>query len=375
MRWEPKLAKAPVRAEEVWDTNERILQEWNAHVGKRGAANTQRNHRVYVRVFVGFFDALVTTLDRSDMEAFVSRISTKCAKLMNGAEPQCLAKQPIATCPLLTGMPGDVCPRYQALDPSGVWSYICSVNRFYEWLIEEGRVAKNPMVSVMRDFASRHSELWDERRRKPRRRELKVEDVRTLVTRSPPHHAMAYLLMAKCFMRIHEVLKLRADPLHFNIQEGWMDIPSNWMLGNKRKGNKRIILDAELRRFIRTVYWPWREDHIARTPAGDPAHDAFLITTFGKPWGKAAQHNLNTTLHTDAVRLGLMTGRERRREERVNSHGFRAFASTWARSKGISSLDLLCIRGDIAPGSLEFYDHYLARLPGLYRQFAPSGLT
>lgn len=46
-----------------------------------------------------------------------------------------------------------------------MWSYVCAVNRFYEWLLEDGRITHNPCLPVMRDYASRHSGFFDERRR------------------------------------------------------------------------------------------------------------------------------------------------------------------------------------------------------------------
>jgi len=93
MSWNAKLAKAPSKTLEQWATNQRLQVEWEAHVARRGAKNTQRNHRVYVAAFLRSFDALATTLEREDIEAFVSRIGTKCAKLINGAAPSCIAKK------------------------------------------------------------------------------------------------------------------------------------------------------------------------------------------------------------------------------------------------------------------------------------------
>lgn len=372
MKWNDKLRKAPSRSLEPWITNERVQEEWERHVRKRGAKNTQRNHITYLRVFFRSFDDLVTTLERQDVEAFVERIGTKCAKLINGAEPQCLAKQPIQTCPVLHGIqPYKGCPRYQALDPSAVWSYICSINRFYEWLLEEGRVQANPCLPVMRDFASRHAALFDERRRKPRRRNLKIEEVRILVRDSPIHHGIAYMLMAKCFLRIHEVLKLSWDPDHCNLDEQWMDLPACWDLGDKRLGNPRIYLDAELLAWIRR-YRAWWEDHVKRRPDGQPAHHGFLITIFGLPWGKAAIQNFNRALQQRAIDLKLMTGKETHRKDRVNSHCFRAFATTYAKDRDVSPMNLQTLRGDLSPGSITRYDDYLKRLPELYQAYGPK---
>lgn len=371
MTWNQRLAKAPSKSLESWDSNERLQSEWEIHIARRVAKNTQRNHRVYVGAFLRSFDAVATSLQRDDIEAFVSRIQTKCSKLMNGRKPSCLAKQPITSCPLLTGATRfDSCPRYRPLDPVGVWSYICSINRFYEWLLEEGRVARNPALPVMRDFASRHSALFDERRRKPRRRVLQLEEVRTLVTQSPIHHGIAYLLMAKCFLRIHEVLKLSWAEDYCNLEERWLDLPASHELGNKRLGNHRICLDAEALRWV-LRYRRWWEDRVERDDTGQPTTSNFLITTFGRAWGEAAIHNFNTALHKRATDLGLMTGQETERRDRINSHALRAFGTTVARSKGASDADVQLLRGDLAAGALERYDAYQARLPKLYQDFGP----
>lgn len=371
MSWGAPIDKAPDREPEPWLTNERILAEWDRHVSKRGAKTTQRNHRVYVAAFARMFTELLTTLGREDIEAFVERIEKKCSKLLFGNAPICRVGCDVSRCPLLReDVSFESCHRYQALDPVAVWSYICCVNRFYEWLVEEGRIARNPALPVMRDFASRHSALFDERRRKPRRRSLSKDDVRTLVRGSPIHHAIAYLLMAKCFLRIHEVLKLRLDPAFCNLNQGWMDIPVDWERGDKRKGNRRIILDAEARFWVRR-YLEWRSHHVQRDEDGNEVWDHLLISSTGAPWGKDAPHNLNTALQANAIRLNLMTGKETERSERINTHCFRAHATTTARANGIGHADLLLLRGDLAPGAIERYDDYLSRLPGIVAAFGP----
>jgi len=173
-------------------------------------------------------------------------------------------------------------------------------------------------------------------------------------------------------LRLHEVLKLRVDADYCNLEEGWMDIPTHWELPGKRKGNKRIILDAELLAWMRR-YLAWRDDHVKRDAAGKPVTETLLITVFGNPWGTGAIHNFNTALHKNCIRLKLMTGQERERRERVNSHGFRGFATTWARRTKIELQDLSLLRGDLASvgGIIDRYDAYLERLPGLYRAHAP----
>ncbi|MEK6974953.1 MAG: site-specific integrase [Candidatus Thermoplasmatota archaeon] len=372
MTWDVQLAKLPSQAAETWSSNADILEAWKRHVLRRGAKNSQRNNITFAGVFLRSFQVLVTSLETPDIEAFIAKMGRKCSKFINSQPPQCRGnKLSIASCPLLlVDVPYESCSGYKPLDPQGVWSYICAINLLYEWLVEEGRIARNPALAVMRDFASKHSALFDERRRKPRRRTLSQQDVRLLVTQSPINHAIGYLLMAKCFLRVHEVLKLRFDEEYCNLDEGWMDIPANRDLGDKRKGNKRLVLDSEAKRWIK-VYRLWWEDHVKRSDNGLPTTWTLLLTTFGKPWGSNAVHNFNTALHADAVRLGLMTGKETERQDRVNSHCFRAFSTTWARGKGISHADLQLLRGDLSPGALDRYDDYLSRLAGLYQSFGP----
>lgn len=370
MKWNDKIEKKPDRQKEEWTTNARIYDEWCRHVKRRGAKNTQRNHVTYGAVFTNNFDVPVTRLNRDDIQAFVDRIGTKCAKLMNGKVPQCLANQPVVSCPLLSGAAVDTCQRYQPLEPTAVWSYICTINRMYGWLLEEERVATNPALPVMRDYASKHAALFDERRRKPRRRIVRLAEVRLLVAGSPPHHSIAYLALSKCFLRVHEVLKLSWDADHCNLEEGWMDLPPCWELGDKRLGNPRIILDAELVAALRT-YRAWWEDHVKRDANGAPVTQRVLITVFGKPWGKAAIHNFNTALHKRCIALKLMTGTETQRKDRISTHSFRAFATSWARDAGIGTADLQTLRGDLSPGSIVRYDDYLRRLPELYRAYGP----
>lgn len=371
MKWTPQLGKAPSRKLEEWKTNAEVYEAWIAHVKKRGAKNTQRNLITYVGVFIAMFHPLVTTLERADIEKFVERISTKCARLMVGKRTECRGNRfDIQVCPLLAGQTGALCAGYKPLDPAGVWSYVCAINRFYDWLLVEGRIVANPALGVMRDYMANHALLFQERRNKPRRRNLVNAEISKLIKSSPLHHGIAYMVMAKCFLRIHEVLKLSWEPQYCDLEEGWMDIPRSWELGDKRQGNRRIIVDARLKYWV-LIYRKWWENTVKRDAEGNPVTQRFLITCRGRPWGSNAGHNLNTALHANAVNAELMDGSETEREDRVNSHCFRAYATTDARCLGAPFEVLQTMRGDLAPGSIQRYDDYIRRLPDLYRRYGP----
>lgn len=374
--WSPRLPKAPDRPQEPWTSNEQIWREWSDRIERRGKPNTQRNLRVGTRPLFRMFDpVLVTDLNEDDMATFVATIEKKCSRLLNGAKPKCRRSRDfdINACPFVTGNPVDTCPGYKPLQIGGTWAYICAINRLYDWLLVIGRVKMNPMLPVFHDFRSKHAAEFDDLVNNPRRRALTLDDVRTLVLGSPPNHAIGYLLAAKCYLRIHEVLLLTFDPRYCNIDEGWMIIPpAPPGEPRKRKGNSLIILDAEARAWLRWYRDTWWSAKVKRDEHGVPLTQEVMLTTFGMPWGANAEGNFcQGALHKDAERLGLMTGQEEAREQRINTHCFRAFATTWSRDRKIPDVDLALVRGDKIPGAVGRYDHYRPRLPRIYDEYAP----
>lgn len=381
MKWGPRLRKSAPRDEKVWESNEQILAEWTEHLRIHGYSENVLNHyptdlRVFMEVWgpPGPGQTLLTELEDPDIQAFIEAIGRKCSKLIRGEKPQCLKGHDLAKCPLLNTAENPetyhACPGYQPLIVSGVLSYLRSIQSFYRWLSESGYIKYNPANPVMGRFLQRHKADLQKLKRNPRRRVLKVEEVRRLVEGAPLHHAVAYAIAAKCFLREHEALKLRLGR-YCNLEEGWIEIPpESGKFGSKRLGNNRIIIDAELRPILER-YLVWRERKVKRDTSGQPLTDRLVLTIYGKEWGKGWAGNFRKTLHTDCVRLGIMTGKETKREERFNTHCFRAFATTWARDKGINDAQLHVLRGDKGSGAIDVYDFHLGRLPGLYQSFAP----
>lgn len=374
--WNPRPPKAPDIEMEPWTTPERVWKEWEARIERRGKPNTKRNLRIFTKpLFRMFHPVLVTDLNEHDMVTFVATIEKKCSRLLNGESPKCRKSRhyDIAACPFVTGQPFESCAGYRPLRIGGVWAYICAINRLYDWLLTIGRVRMNPMLPVFHDYRSRHAAEFEDLENNPRRRPLSLDDVRTLVMGSPPNHAIAYLLAAKCYLRIHEVLLLTFEPRYCNIDEGWMIIPpAPPGRPRKRKGNPVIILDAEAREWVRWYRDMWWSAKVKRDADGNPLTQDVVLTTFGMPWGGNAEGNFcQYALHGDARRLGLMTGNEEEREERINTHCFRAFATTWSRRLEVPQLDLNLLRGDKVPGAAGRYDHYRPRLPSIYGKYAP----
>jgi site-specific recombinase XerC len=372
MTWKPPLVQAPPQAQHVWRDNAEIREVYLAHLKAHYSTNTYRGYGSDITVFLGMWDqALVTTLQQPDIDRFLVVMAPKCAKLQNGATPSCRLGFDMAGCPLLKeGVPYTTCHRYQPLDVMALWSYLRTIHSFYEWLRENGHIGLNPATGPMRRFRRRHKAVFDERRRKPRRRRFSRAELRKLLHGSPIQHAIMYVLMAKCFLRIHEVLKLSLAPSHCNLQEGWMDIPVVEGWPGKRQGNARIILDGEALVWI-NKYLDWRDEHVKRDPLGNPITERLCINQNGEPWALSAIANFRTAMQKDCRRVGLMTGAETERQDRFGPHGLRAFATKAARDRRANDAELQVMRGDVAPGAIDRYDEYLDRLPDLYHRLGP----
>lgn len=375
--WDPKPAKAPDEGKEPWTNNVQIWGKWDERIERRGKPNTKRNLRMYTKpLFRMYPDTLITELNQQDMATFRDTMAGKCSRLMNGETPQCRRGNvyDITACPLLTGQPTSCCAGYAPLQIGGLKSYLASVNQMYAWFLEEGRITKNPMLPIFNDFLTDNKAAFEDLTNNPRRRVLTLEEVRTLVLKSPPQHAIAYLLSAKCFLRIHEALLLTFDPRYCNLDEGWMKIPPvppGWP--RKRQGNPDIILDAEAREWLRWYRDTWWTAKVRRETDDKPVTMNVVLSQWGLPRdGENAENNFNKhALHVDAKRLGIMTGKETEREERTNTHCFRAFATTWARGTRVDPTDNCLLRGDKVQGAAGVYDHYRPRLPKLYADHAP----
>lgn len=377
-QYDPRLERAPPRAERKWTSNEEILLTWQAFLKDNSySRNVQVHYPTQVRVFMRTWgETLVTRLEDQDIQLFVDLIGKKCSNLLRRtSRSQCRAGIGVDGCPLLNGLAPEQftqCPSYRPLDPLAVLSYLTSIQGMYQWLVEAGYMKYNPARPTMARFRRRHRTTIEKRNRSPRRRILKLEEVQRLIQGAPIRRAIVYALMAKCFLRIHEVMKLSLDPRYCDLSAGFFDLPPDQDYGDKRRGPNRIVIDAELR-ILLDQYLSWRERKIFRNADGSPASDKLVITNTGKPWGKNGfQGNFRIMMHKDCVRLGLMSGKETSREELVNTNCFRAFSSTVALDRGANSAQVQVLRGDKAQGTVGVYDDPRPRLAGLYRDFGPK---
>ncbi|MEK6975642.1 MAG: hypothetical protein AABY18_04785 [Candidatus Thermoplasmatota archaeon] len=373
MTWPQQLTKAPDSNVHVYVSNDEIRDAYLAHLKAHYAHNTYRGYSSDITVFLRMWGTtLVTTLGQPDIEHFVQAMAPKCNRFQPGANPSCRIGLDIQRCPmLLQGVEYTACPGYQPLDIVAIWSYLRTIHSFYEWLREGGYVPLNPVTGPMRRFRRLHKGTFDERRRKPRRKRFTQRDLQRLVHGAPIHRAILYVLMAKCFLRIHEVLKLSLAPSHFNLKECWIDIPDVPGWPGKRQGNKRIIMDGELQLWMHR-YLDWRDEHVKRDENGNQLTDRLTVNQFGRAWALSAVANLRTAIHKDCRKVGLMDGGERERQSRYGLHGLRGYATKWARDKRATDAELQVLRGDLAPGAIDPYDFALDRLPELYARLGPQ---
>lgn len=365
-------------ARKTWPSNQAALEDYREHLRiNKYSKNVQAHYPVDIQVFIDSWgDHDVTRLGELDIENWVVRISSKCAKLQRGKQPICWAKQEIARCPLLTGAKADqyrnLCPGYQELQPSAVLSYLRSLKAWYIWMVDQRAIQFSPVDPVFRRYKRRHRAWFIKRRMRPDSKDWHMEDVKRLIEASPIQRGIMYALAAKCFLREHEVVNLTVDPRYFNLDEGWAEIPPDDSYGAKRTGNNRIILDDELQMLLRSRYMPLRQERLKHHADGTPVTDKLVVTTFGLAWHPNSFGGaIRQQMRKDLVHAGLMTGQERSRGERLIFHGLRALATTVTRDNGAPDSALQVMRGDRAVSSVDHYDRFLTRLPELYRNYGP----
>ena len=379
-KWAPVADVPAARGPRVFASNHAIVQAWkHEHLVPTGKRNNILHWPANAGLFVDVLEASypgkgLFDLNDREVAAIIEAIGRKCSKFQrknrNGT-PACQRGLDLATCPLMTGAATSTCPEYARLTPNTLKGYYTQMGNLYRWAVREGYTAANPVEAAQSRWFMVNQPALDRIRRNPRKRNLSLHEVTTLVRNTPIHLAVLVALCACCFLRVHEAVKISLNPAVFNLKEGWILLPDDPEFGDKRKGNNRLIIMPSLRHVL-VRYLRWREERVRRNPDGSPVTDKLVLTSKGEAWcPNGFQELINSHIHKQAVRLGLMTGEEDRRELEINSHCYRGFATAYAMSKHANELEIKVLKGDRPMGAIQEYDNLVKRLPELYDQFAP----
>jgi len=346
-------------------SNEAIATAWRDYQETRLQPVTLRHYAYEIRSFLdAWTSTLATTLQPRDLRAYLVQYGQRCQFYRRQGFPIakgafCVQKRDLAACGK------GLCPAYQPLVFATVENHLKALVCLYDFLVGQEALPHNFVRDVKRAWIQEHRHL----NRSRSKRLLSHEDVRRLVEEaSAPNRMILYALLAKTGARIKEVLLLRVDRDHMNLQEGWLKVPE---FKGKRRGNRYLVVDDELRHLLQD-YFPWREARVQRDTNQQPSTHVLVLNYRGEPFNVDDETSLLKTVVTpDCVRLGLMRPKESV-TNRITPHRFRHYFSDALKKNGIDPYWWNVLRGDLPRGNEKTYVHpSLVEIRQQYRAFAP----
>jgi integrase len=331
-------------------SNDAIVAAWAANLKATKAQATHRNYTQRVHVFLGALgDEPLVKCDWDYMDSYVEDIlihgergcSMYVARGLRQAAPHCRLGLALEGCRL-------DCPQRVPVDRGTIEAHLDALASLFGYIHQKRWISAN--------VAAEYRKFWKHQNKfaqaKPAMRRFTVEEVERLLrlTRQP-NRRTAFAIMALLGVRIEEAQRLRADPKHFNLDEGWIIVP--FRPGQKRRGEDKLWMIEELQAWLH-VYMQWRDRHIQRLPDGAPAHEGLLITARGHHWT-----NYNTLLdawHEQLERVGILQGDEDATSTLV-PHDLRHWMTTELENAGAGDYLKALFRGDKRAVISDEYTH------------------
>jgi integrase/recombinase XerD len=242
--------------------------------------------------------------------------------------------------------------RARGLQGSTLKGSFASLSAFYEFMVFEGRLAFNPVIS----FRRRYLRTKEQENGENARQLISVQDLRLLLSAAPGIREKALIMvLAKTGIRRGELLSLRKEDI--NLHAGTIIISAK-----AKRSNRLTFMDDELRDVLEE-YLSWRERH---------AKTSWLwISDHG---GRIHKDVPNRILGSLGAGLGLHQ-KEGPVSLKLTCHCMRHFFTTHLFRAGMNIEFLKWLRGDsLKKEAWQIYNHidieevrqeYLRRIPSL----------
>ena len=218
-----------------------------------------------------------------------------------------------------------------------VEQYFSALSAFYDYLVFEGLVSRNVILSFRRRYLKRYKDRYDD----PERKLLSVEEMSKLVNSimDPRDKAIAVLL-AKTGIRRGELLRIDVDDIN------WEDY-SITLKPTPKRSNRTVFFDDEcamvLRRWLRV-----REKL-------KPKSKALFISY--NTLGRLSRNGVYNAVVKYARRLGFHDPSSPRLEDHFGPHCFRHWFTTWLLRNGMPREYVKELRGDRRREAVDIYHH------------------
>lgn len=217
-------------------------------------------------------------------------------------------------------------------------NYFSSVSSFYDYLITEGMVDRNPVLPIRKRY------LRNYKKQGPlvERQLISVEQMSVLVHSilDPKYKAIA-VLFAKTGIRRGELIRIEIDDIN------WNDLSISLKPCPKRT-NLKVFFDDETARALQIWLKRRQEYHI-----GEQQRILF-VSKNGTPLQKKV---VTAKIRRYAERVGLHDNSSVQLDKRFTPHCFRHWFTTWLRRNGMPREYIKMLRGDSKREAIDVYDH------------------
>lgn len=229
---------------------------------------------------------------------------------------------------------------------------------FYEWLVFEDYMERNPVPGVRKRYLRRYKQENDADAESPRRL-LTVEEMSLLINSVVDTRDRAIMtLLAKTGVRRGELIAMNVEDVDWPGQS--ITLKRNQF---KKRSGRTVFFDEETGRLLRR--WLSQRQRLGvRTPA------LFV----GEHGDRLKRNGVYSMVAKHAQRVGLHNPKSSRPEDHLSPHCFRHWFTTHLRRAGMDREFIKALRGDRRREAIDIYDRidrdelrraYLAFIPQL----------
>jgi integrase/recombinase XerD len=227
---------------------------------------------------------------------------------------------------------------------------------FYEYLVFQDYVGKNPVSGVRKRYLRRYKNENDVDAESPRKL-ISVEEMSLLINSVLDTRDKAILtLLAKTGVRRGELIAMEVNDIDWTEQ-------TITLKTFKKRSSRTVFFDDETSRLLKR----W----LNQRRMLNPSVSALFI---GEHGGRLKRNGVYSMIAKYAERVGLHNPNSSRPEDHVSPHCFRHWFTTHLRRAGMDREFIKVLRGDKRREAVDVYDHidreelkraYLAFIPQL----------
>jgi integrase/recombinase XerD len=248
--------------------------------------------------------------------------------------------------------------RSNGIDPKTLENELSGLASFYDFLVFEDLVARNPVVGVRKRFLRRYKTEHEGDVESPRKL-ISIEEMSVLLNSIVDTRDKAILtLLAKTGLRRGELISL--DITSINWVEQSITLQRKQF---KKRSGRTVFFDGETAHLLKR-WLKQRENLRPDTPA--------LFTN--ERGGRLKRHGIYQMTVKYATAVGLHDARSKKVEDHFTPHCFRHWFTTHLRRAGMDREFIKALRGDRRREAIDIYDRidreelrraYLAYIPQL----------